>query len=328
MAVLIGVDEAGVGPRLGPMVVAAVALRTPESCQPREPWRVLRRVVRRRHSRRDPRPAVGDSKEVYAAGGLHALDRTVRAFVNAAAGPETGPVALSTLAEVLDHLADEPASLPCSAYPWYALDGMDPCAGLQAHEDCPHVTGRKLQRTLRRRAVELVALRARPVLVGEFNRHVAHGHNKGALLLHQTETLLGRVLSTCANEPVLITLDRQGGRKFYVPMLTRLFPGVWLDTIQEDDRASVYRVRRPEAPVEVRVEVRAEQRAFCVALASILAKYTRERFMSRLNAFFSAQVPDLRPTAGYAGDAPRFLRIIRPVLRQLGIPETLLVRSC
>ena len=66
---------------------------------------------------------------------------------------------------------------------------------------------------------------------------------------------------------------------------------------------------------------RAESEALPVALASMLAKYLREVFMRQFNRFWVRQVPDLKPTAGYPGDAARFFARIRPLLTGLGMPE-------
>ncbi|MEM1012610.1 MAG: hypothetical protein AAGI46_10385, partial [Planctomycetota bacterium] len=43
-------------------------------------------------------------------------------------------------------------------------------------------------------------------------------------------------------------------------------------------------------------------------LASMIAKYLRERYMERFNAFFQSVDSGLKPTAGYWSDAQRFLK--------------------
>ena len=63
-----------------------------------------------------------------------------------------------------------------------------------------------------------------------------------------------------------------------------------------------------------------------VALASIFSKYIRELFMRPFNAFWAERVPGLRPTAGYAADAGRFLRDTAATRHQLAIPDHLLIR--
>jgi hypothetical protein len=59
----------------------------------------------------------------------------------------------------------------------------------------------------------------------------------------------------------------------------------------------------------------------------MLCKYLRELFMERLNAWFLERVDrELKPTAGYPGDAERFLAAIEPSLPRLGIAREHLVR--
>jgi ribonuclease HII len=64
-----------------------------------------------------------------------------------------------------------------------------------------------------------------------------------------------------------------------------------------------------------------------VALASMIAKYTRELHMIRLNRFFAGIMPELKPTAGYVTDGRRFLKEIEPLLADNGINRDDLVRT-
>src|SRR6478736_5930400 len=72
---VVGIDEAGYGPNLGPLVQAAVALYLPDD----DPagWDALKATVRRSHEPADGRLLIDDSKKVYTAGGLAALERGV-----------------------------------------------------------------------------------------------------------------------------------------------------------------------------------------------------------------------------------------------------------
>jgi hypothetical protein len=56
------------------------------------------------------------------------------------------------------------------------------------------------------------------------------------------------------------------------------------------------------------------------------SKYLRELLMLEFNRFWQEHVPGLKPTAGYPGDAARFLGAIRPAAERLGIAETALWR--
>src|SRR5690606_6179444 len=72
-----------------------------------------------------------------------------------------------------------------------------------------------------------------------------------------------------------------------------------------------------------------------VALSSIIAKSTREQLMERFNAYFQAEAAlaratnassPLRPTAGYAVDAERFLRDVREIRARRSLSDAILIR--
>jgi hypothetical protein len=57
------------------------------------------------------------------------------------------------------------------------------------------------------------------------------------------------------------------------------------------------------------------------------AKYVRELLMERFNRFFTGRLPGVEPTAGYAEDGKRFLADIEPVIRELNLPRSVLIRQ-
>ena len=57
------------------------------------------------------------------------------------------------------------------------------------------------------------------------------------------------------------------------------------------------------------------------------AKYLRELSMRAFNEFWSAHVPNLRPTAGYPNDAQRFRKEIAAAQRELKIDDHVLWRN-
>ena len=70
---VVGIDEAGYGPNLGPLLQAAVALRLPDD----DPagWDTLKPIVRQARGKDDGRLLIDDSKKVYTRGGIAALER-------------------------------------------------------------------------------------------------------------------------------------------------------------------------------------------------------------------------------------------------------------
>jgi hypothetical protein len=84
--------------------------------------------------------------------------------------------------------------------------------------------------------------------------------------------------------------------------------------LKEGREESIYRWRCGESQREIRFISKGE-RFLPAALASMTAKYLRELSMLAFNAFWAERVPNLRPTAGYPGDARRFWNDIQPALR-------------
>ena len=65
MALLVGIDEAGYGPLLGPLVVSAVALEVPEGLLRADLWDVLGKAVSAQKRGLAGRLLIADSKKAY-----------------------------------------------------------------------------------------------------------------------------------------------------------------------------------------------------------------------------------------------------------------------
>ena len=79
---LIGTDEAGYGPNLGPLVVSATAWELPAGVAASDLWREFDRVICNSRRSADKRLFVADSKAVYSPGnGLEDLEVPVLAFL-------------------------------------------------------------------------------------------------------------------------------------------------------------------------------------------------------------------------------------------------------
>lgn len=76
MEYLIGTDEAGYGPNLGPLVISATLWRMEERSPPRCLYNVLQDSVTRSTVGAQQRIAIADSKQLYKPrGGLQHLER-------------------------------------------------------------------------------------------------------------------------------------------------------------------------------------------------------------------------------------------------------------
>lgn len=92
-------------------------------------------------------------------------------------------------------------------------------------------------------------------------------------------------------------------------------------------KSEVRNAKSVSRSLTVRFLVEADSLHLPTALASMIAKYTRELLMARFNRWFTRKAPNVAPTAGYASDAKRFWGEIEPLLPQLGIEAASLKRN-
>ncbi len=320
MALWAGIDEAGYGPRLGPLVVAGTAFFLPE--EPREGilWDRLRDAVCRQARNRGSRLIINDSKKVYSpARGLKRLEEGVLAALRASGSQPFDPAGL-----LLRRLGA--AAQPSDAPPWFAEVAALPlpvATNTSALESQADMLGRALSGT----GCTLLTVRAAVVLPREFNRVVAHTRNKGLLLFQKCGLLLRHIWQLAGPGESCVVVDRHGGRIHYRRLLKDVFPHQSCDVMSEEEPCSEYRVSGDEASLRIVFLQNADACALPVSLASMTAKYVRELYMLTFNRYWRRRMEDLKPTAGYGRDARRFVRDVAPLLEADGLAESVLVRA-
>jgi hypothetical protein len=324
MAWLIGIDEAGYGPNLGPFVMTAVACPVPDGPADTDLWQTLGEVVRRADDPEDERVLVADSKVVYApAAGLAGLERGVLSLLwPSCQRPEL-------LAELIDRLdtATGASRQDVVGEPWYQGTSPLPAA---ATADLLETAEQLHQRAAAPTRTCFGAIQARSAVVcpARFNEVLERIGSKAAVPAVTLSDLLGwQPAGADAPESLTYCIDKQGGRNYYAAMLQHAMPGGMVVADEEGAARSRYRVLGLPREVRVTFEPRADANHFCVALASMVSKYVRELLMAEFNRFWQGHMPDLKPTAGYPGDAVRFFEAIRPAARKLRIPEHALWRK-
>lgn len=320
MPLLVGIDEAGYGPTLGPLVVAASIWRVAPHHLEADLWQVLSPCLARTVRRGDARLAVDDSKSVFdRRKGIATLERTVLAFARAAG------LSCGTLGELLIALGGE-ALAASSTLPWDRdLDRPLPLDPLRSR--CDHAADR-LHTCMAREQAVCLSLSARVLTADAFNRRVRQTRNKATVLLeHVLDLLASATRSAPGDQDVYVRIDRLGGRSDYRELLLAAFPGRHVHELELSPRASRYRLASARSDWFIEFVVDADRLHLPVALASMLAKYLRELLMERFNAYWRRWLPELRPTAGYYEDAQRFLADIGPILPRTGIRPESFVRS-
>jgi hypothetical protein len=174
--------------------------------------------------------------------------------------------------------------------------------------------------------VRLLAIRSRAVFPEQFNDLCDHHGNKAEMLSCVTLRLIDAMMAHIADQPVRIICDKHGGRNRYGPLLQRRFPDYLVEVHEEGMTESRYAWGPAESRVDIRFRVGGEE-FLPVALASMASKYLREAAMLAFNSFWLQRLPELRPTAGYPGDAKRFKDEIFAVQQQLGIADRVLWRE-
>jgi len=319
MALVIGIDEAGYGPLLGPLVVTGVAFEMPDAQVGESLWHLLDRTVTARLSKRDPRLPVLDSKKLYKRkDGIGPLERSVLAFAHLAEMPS------SSFRVFLAGLSSQVAS-EMGGYDWYkrfecALPTAGPAGSIALHAAA-------IMGNLESAGIRLSGIACEPLLEARFNQLVAATRNKSAVATSLAYRIADRLIAQSTSENVLLRVDRQGGRLRYADSLMKAFSVNHIDIVCENEQTCRYRFHHRRRRIRAEFLTGGETHALPIALAGMFSKYVRELFMLAFNEYWRSRVHDLKPTAGYYQDARRFISDIKPVLDQSANLTQRLVRT-
>ncbi len=311
--VIAGIDEAGYGPLLGPLTVGMTAFQLDhwDAGQPAPNlWKTLSRAVCKQASDKRRRIAVNDSKKLKLANSnikkhpLTHLERGVLAFESTLQQSST-----------TDSTLFEATGVTSPDHPWYRGVPLELPLGADRAEI--ELSTNALRRAMTAGGVRTLALRCAAVDETRFNEIVRETGTKASVtgraiadhLRHAWHEWGGADMNHADDSGVRVVCDRQGGRTAYSNLLRGALPDAELEILEESPARSRYLMRAPDRSraMTILFMPQAEEEHLPVALASMLAKLTRELLMTRFNRYWIGRMPELKPTAGYRQDANRWL---------------------
>ncbi len=330
--IIAGIDEAGYGPLLGPLVVSATAFQMPDTVPGEQLplqiselpccWKLLKAAVTKKSPITKGRVIVADSKVVHhLTDGVKHLERGVLAML--AAYSQEQAFSTAQLVAMLGCPVDELA-----VHPWYAA--YDPPIPWMCESGDLAIARNMVRGAMVQAGLRLRAMRTRVVPEGAFNRMLAQTNNKGSALVSITLEHLYYLHVHFGAAGLVVGVDKQGGRDHYTSLLMRTFPDASLKVLEESETGSSYLLTE-SAGGEMRRTVihfreKGETYFMPVALSSMICKYLRELYMHVFNNWWCQRIDGLRPTAGYYQDGMRWLADVDGHLARFNVKRADLVR--
>lgn len=315
---LVGIDEAGLGPLLGPLVVSAAAFTIPAGVNKESMWLMLKDSVGNHKKNLAGRMLICDSKKAYTpATGIAYLEKTVLACLKNLDKTPT------TVAQLVNALCPQCGDR-LRQYPWhknydskqikYNADDISICAGA-------------FGKSLEKNKMSFTTLKSFCFDTAYYNDMVQKVNNKSTVVFTALCGLVDEIIKSSYCRNFHFVIDRQGGRENYVRPLRTMFSDMELKVLSQNDQKSSYELTTQHKSVRIDFCVKADAEHLPVCLASMASKYLREQLMGCLNDYFISKCASLKPTAGYWTDGQRFIKDIKQLAPHIAYDPNMLIRS-
>jgi len=300
----VGIDENGLGSRLGPLVVTGVLARTTGDGE-----RVLGRKLPR-----SLRSSLDDSKRLVSHGDVALGEAWARELVM----PEA-----TTPADLFARLSLEGVATLRKPCPQHA-EAQCWNAEHEAFEAPPELLRRvaRHRALLLARGVEILEVKSSVVCTDTLNRARRAGRNRFVSDLHAMESLV-LALRRSAGSDVKAVCGKVGGMAEYSRFFGPL--GGWLHNVLEEGKArSSYRF---PTVGELHFVRDADASDPLVMLASLVGKYVRELLMARIAQHYPARDDGPKPSGYHDPVTARFVTRTALVRKRRKVPDDCFERA-
>jgi len=312
--VRVGIDENGLGPRLGPLIVTAIAARTRGKGE-----RVVHTSPSAALSARidDSKKLVSFSDSVLGEAWARAVSRA-SASSDASRGRESSPDAL------IHALSIDPRSTlqrPCPS------DHREQCWGTEGEAfESEELQVARLSKDLdglRKRGVDVLGAHVAIVCTERLNEGAARGVSRFQADLFAMERLILSARERYDAE-LDVTCGKVGGYNSY-PAAFGPLGGRLYSTVEEGRARSAYRIAGLGQVAFVRD---ADAGHLLVALASLIGKWVRDFLTRRVTRYHRAHDPSLPEASGYHDPVTtRFVAASALKRKERGVPDVCFERG-
>ncbi len=315
--VVVGIDEAGLGPILGPLVVSAAGFSIPSTTNQSDIWQLLSESISSNKKHLAGRLLICDSKKAYTPStGIAFLEKTVLSCLGCIGKTPTSAT------ELIDVLCPD-CKNRLARYPWHKDLSQ---YRIKFNHDDIAISAGAFGKNLEKSRMTLMALKSFCFDVAFYNDMIDKVNNKSTVLFMAVCSLIDQIIKGTQHRNYHFVIDRQGGRTKYTRQLRTMFPDMELKVIDENGSISSYQLSTSYKTVKIDFTVKADATFLPACLASMVSKYLREQLMNCINSYFVAKCRQLKPTAGYWTDGKRFINDLKEIAPQIQYDPNQLIR--
>ncbi len=312
MFIYAGIDEAGYGPTLGPLVITSTTFIIDNPDYRIDPpgslWDLLEDAVCGRITDEAKRIPINDSKLLYSAAmGLGHLERGILSFLSTL-GHEPRPAA-----EIFALLGYDEESKSNDREWYYDAEGW-PGLPVGCKPELLESNRAALAACMNTRHVRLADIKSAVVFEERFNALLDKYENKAKASWSFVAGHLRNIWDTYGEQNPYVVVDRQGGRRYYEEVLSAFFPRTIVGVAEDTPAYTRYRIIGGGKRMDVTLQTESEQFHLPVALASMTAKYLRELMMMRFPRYWPEKAPEVKLSFGSFADGRRFVEGIGRLL--------------